>query len=157
MPAKRSPGRTSRAARPVPAAAGEVFVTRQVHFCAAHRLHNPAFGRNWNEREFGPCANAFGHGHNYVLEATVAGVPDPRTGYVINLAELKRVLMEAIVEPCDHRHLNQEVDFLRGVIPSTENLVVAFWRRLAPRLPSGRLHRLRLYETPRNYADYFGP
>ncbi|MGH7995792.1 MAG: 6-pyruvoyl trahydropterin synthase family protein [Opitutaceae bacterium] len=134
-----------------------MFVTRQVHFNAAHRLYNPAFGAKWNEREFGPCANPHGHGHNYVLEATVAGPPDPRTGYVLNLAELKRILRRAVVEPCDHRHLNEEVDFLKGIIPSTENLVIAFWRRIAGRIPAGRLHRLRLYETPRNYADYYGP
>ncbi len=136
---------------------GEVLVTRQVHFCASHRLHNPDFGRAWNEKEFGRCNFPKGHGHNYVLEATVSGRPDPQTGYVLNLADLKALLVRAVVTPCDHRHLNEDVDFLRGIIPSTENLVIAFWRRIAPRVRRGRLYRLRLYETPRNFADYYGP
>jgi 6-pyruvoyltetrahydropterin/6-carboxytetrahydropterin synthase len=132
-------------------------VTRQVHFNAAHRLHNPAYDQKWNEEQFGLCTNPHWHGHNYVLEATVRGRPDPATGYVLSLSDLKRVLHEAVADPCDHRNLNEEVDFLRGVIPSTENLVVAFWNRIAPRLPRGRLHCVRLYETPRNFAEYFGP
>lgn len=159
MPGKSS-SRTVRAdSRSAPAeappASGEVFVTRQVHFSAAHRLSNRRLGARWNDEEFGDCAHH--HGHNYVLEATVAGRPDPKTGYVVNLADLKRLLWRAVAGPCDHRDLNADVEFLRGVIPTTENLVVAFWRRIAPRVRGGRLHRLRLYETPRNYADYYGP
>jgi 6-pyruvoyltetrahydropterin/6-carboxytetrahydropterin synthase len=143
---------------PRPAApTGEVLVTRQVHFNAGHRLHNPARSRAWNERTYGPCNYPHGHGHNYVLEVTVRGRPDPATGYVIDLGELKRIIQAAVVEPCDHRNLNVDVGFLRGVIPTTENLVVAFWAELAPRIKSGRLHGLRLFETPRNFADYFGP
>jgi 6-pyruvoyltetrahydropterin/6-carboxytetrahydropterin synthase len=135
----------------------DVYVTRQVHFNAGHRLYNPARSRSWNERTYGPCANANGHGHNYVLEATVRGRPDPGTGYVLDLAELRRILEKAVVAPCDHRNLNKDVDFLRGVIPTTENLVLAFWDRIAPRIRSGALHSIRLYETPRNYAEYRGP
>jgi 6-pyruvoyltetrahydropterin/6-carboxytetrahydropterin synthase len=135
---------------------GVVFVTRQVHFNAGHRLYNPARSRSWNERTFGPCANPNGHGHNYVLEATVRGEPDPETGYVIDLGELKAILEKAVVVPCDHRNLNKDVDFLKGVIPTTENLVVAFWGRVAPRIKAGVLHRLRLFETPRNFAEYLG-
>jgi 6-pyruvoyltetrahydropterin/6-carboxytetrahydropterin synthase len=153
---------TSRSRRvppaPRPAApSGEVSVTRQVHFNAGHRLHNPARGRAWNERTYGPCNYPHGHGHNYVLEVTVRGRPDPATGYVIDLGELKRIVEAAVVQPCDHRNLNVDVDFLRGVIPTAENLVVAFWAELAPRIRTGRLHRLRLFETPRNFADYSGP
>jgi 6-pyruvoyltetrahydropterin/6-carboxytetrahydropterin synthase len=136
---------------------GVVFVTRQVHFNAGHRLYNPLRSRAWNERTFGPCANPNGHGHNYVLEATVRGHPDPETGYVIDLGDLKAVLEKAVVAPCDHRNLNKDVDFLKGVIPTTENLVVAFWGRIAPRVKAGILHRLRLFETPRNFAEYLGP
>ena len=138
-------------------ASGLVYVTRQVHFNAAHRLHNPAKSAAWNRATFGPCNNPRWHGHNYVLEVTVAGVPEPDTGYVIDLARLKQVIEREIVDACDHRNLNEEVPWLRGVIPSAENLVIAFWQRLEPRLPQGRLYRIRLYETPRNYADYFGP
>lgn len=160
MPRPARPARPAAPRRPVAAAfaaAGEVYVTRQVHFNAAHRLYNPAFSAKWNVAEFGLCANAHGHGHNYVLEVTVAGRPDPKTGYILNLADLKAVLQRRIVERCDHRHLNEEVDFLRRVIPTTENLVIAFWHELAPHLPAGRLHCVRLYETPRNFAEYFGP
>jgi len=139
------------------ATVGEVFVTRQVHFNAGHRLHNPARSRNWNERTFGPCANPNGHGHNYVLEVTVRGRPDPSTGYVIDLGDLKGILNRAVVNPCDHRNLNRDVAFLRGVIPSTENLAVAFWNRIEARLKGVRLHCVRLFETPRNFAEYFGP
>ena len=134
-----------------------MYVTRQVHFNAAHRLINPDFGERWNEKKFGPCSNPHWHGHNYVLEATVCGAPDPVTGYVIDLSELKRILKKAVADPCDHRNLNEDVAFLKGINPTTENLVVAFWRRIAPRIKSGKLHSVRLYETPRNFAEYFGP
>ncbi|MGA3006508.1 MAG: 6-carboxytetrahydropterin synthase [Opitutaceae bacterium] len=133
------------------------MVTRRVHFNAAHRLFNPAFSRAWNEKTFGLCANPHGHGHNYVLEATVAGEPHPDTGFVINLVELKRILGEAVADKCDHRNLNEDVEFLRGLLPTTENLVIAFWREIEPRIKSGRLHCVRLYETERNFAEYFGP
>lgn len=137
--------------------AGDVYVTRQVHFNAGHRLFNPARSRAWNERVYGPCAHVNGHGHNYVLEVTVRGRPDPETGYVIDLSRLKAILEKTVLGPCDHRNLNKDVDFLRGVIPTTENLVVAFWRRIAPRVDGGVLHAVRLYETPRNFAEYRGP
>jgi len=136
---------------------GIVNITRQVHFNAAHRLHNPTKSQRWNEEKYGLCTNPHWHGHNYVLEVTVRGRPDPETGYVLDLGELKRILQRAVVEPCDHRNLNTEVGFLRGVIPSTENLVIAFWNEIEPHLTAGKLHRVRLYETPRNFADYYGP
>lgn len=144
----RSPGR------------GAVVVTRRVHFNAAHRLDNPRFDAAWNARTFGLCNNPHWHGHNYVLEVSVRGEPDPDTGYVVDLGALKAVLEEAIVKPCDHRNLNVEVPFLAGIIPSTENLVIAFWHEIATRLPGGdggKLHRVRLYETERNFAEYHGP
>ena len=134
-----------------------MYITRQVHFNAAHRLYNPSRSRAWNERTFGPCANPNGHGHNYVLEVTVRGRPDPETGYVLDLGELKRILERAVVGPCDHRNLNRDVPFLKGTIPTTENLVLAFWRRIAPRITAGELHCVRLFETPRNFAEYRGP
>ncbi|QYM78227.1 6-carboxytetrahydropterin synthase [Horticoccus luteus] len=135
---------------------GTVYITRQVHFNAAHRLHNPSKSQKWNEEKYGLCTNPHWHGHNYVLEVTVAGEPQPDTGYVLDLAELKRVLQRVILDRCDHRNLNEEVEFLQGLIPSTENLAIAFWNEIEPALPAGRLHRLRLYETPRNFVEYFG-
>ena len=140
----------------VRALAGTVYITRQVHFNSAHRLYNPAKSLAWNQQKYGRCTNPHWHGHNYVLEVTVKGPPDPVTGYIIDLGELKRILHAAVVDRCDHRNLNEEVDFLRDIIPSTENLVIAFWHEIAPRLPAGQLHCVRLYETPRNFAEFFG-
>jgi 6-pyruvoyltetrahydropterin/6-carboxytetrahydropterin synthase len=136
---------------------GTVLVTRQVHFNSAHRLHNPSKSHRWNVRHYGLCSNPGWHGHNYVLEVSVRGTPSPHTGYLIDLGELKRILHATVVDPCDHRNLNQEVAFLRGIIPTTENLVIAFWNELAPRLKPARLHCVRLFETPRNFAEYHGP
>ncbi|MBA3849056.1 MAG: 6-pyruvoyl tetrahydrobiopterin synthase [Opitutus sp.] len=162
MPAQPSRSR-SRGSRAVPAVRpqrGVVTITRQVHFNSAHRLYNPAKSLAWNRRQYGLCTNPHWHGHNYVLEVSLRGEPDPVTGYIMDLGELKRVLHRVIVDKCDHRNLNDEVDFLRGIIPSTENLVIAFWNELAPHfrhLKPARLHSVRLYETPRNFAEYTGP
>jgi 6-pyruvoyltetrahydropterin/6-carboxytetrahydropterin synthase len=135
--------------------AGPVFITRQVHFNSAHRLHNPRKSAAWNRKQYGPCNET--HGHNYVLEVTVKGRPDPVTGYVIDLGDLKGLVNSAIADLCDHRSLNDGVGFLKNIIPSTENLAIAFWRELEPHLQRCALHCVRLYETPRNYAEYFGP
>lgn len=133
-----------------------VYVTRKVHFNAAHRLHNPDRSDAWNRRVFGKCNNPNWHGHNYVLEVTVAGEPDPETGYVIDLAELKRIVEERVLSRVDHANLNLDVDFMQGILPSTENFAVAIWRQLEGTLPSGRLHAVRLYETERNVVEYHG-
>ena len=157
MPGKKTSSKISRDSSP--GSAGPVVVTRAVHFNAAHRLHNPARSAAWNRATFGPCNHPNWHGHNYTLEVSILGEPDPATGYVIDLGELRDVLQRVIVGKCDHRNLNLDVDFLRGIIPSAENLVIAFWRELEPRLPRGRgrLYRVRLDETERNRAEYFGP
>ena len=151
-----------RAARPARAKApramiGTVFITRQVHFNSAHRLFNPTKSQAWNTKQYGLCTNPHWHGHNYVLEVTLRGQPDPVTGYIMDLGELKRILNLAVVDKCDHRNLNDDVDFLRGIIPSTENLVIAFWNEIEPLIKAGKLHCVRLFETPRNFAAYFGP
>jgi 6-pyruvoyltetrahydropterin/6-carboxytetrahydropterin synthase len=135
---------------------GEVVVTRRVHFNAAHRLHNPDRSAAWNRRVFGLCNSKHWHGHNYVLEVSVRGRPGPETGFVIDLGELKGILNARVADVCDHKNLNQDVPFLRGLVTSTENLVIAFWNEIEPHLPSGKLHRVRLYETERNFADYYG-
>lgn len=134
-----------------------VYVTRRAHFNAAHRLHNPAKSQAWNESVFGACNHPHWHGHNYVLEVTVAGCPEEDTGYVIDLGILKQIIHEHVVKHVDHRNLNLDVPFLEGTLPSTENLVIAFWNVLEPHITAGRLHRVRLFETDRNYAEYFGP
>jgi 6-pyruvoyltetrahydropterin/6-carboxytetrahydropterin synthase len=133
-----------------------VYVTRRVHFNAAHRLHNPAHSAQWNQETFGLCNHPNWHGHNYVLEVTVAGEPDAETGFVLNLRDLKEILEKRILAKLDHKNLNLDVDFLQGVIPTTENLAVAIWRELEGALPAGRLYRIRLYETERNYVEYYG-
>ena len=148
---------SSRKAAQVRPQKGTVFVTRQVHFNSAHRLYNPTKSKAWNQKQYGLCSNPLGHGHNYVLEVTVKGETDPVTGYLIDLGELKHILNTAIVDKVDHRNLNEEVAFLKGIIPSTENLVIAFWGQIEPHIKSGQLHCVRLYETPRNYAEFFGP
>jgi len=133
-----------------------IFVTRKATFSAAHRLYNPTFTDEQNEAVFDKCNNPNGHGHNYVLEVTVKGLPDAKTGYVIDLKQLKDILDVVIIDRVDHKHLNYDVDFLRGIIPTVENLCVMFWRELESRLPSGELHRIRLYESDQNVADYYG-
>lgn len=133
-----------------------IYVTRKAHFSASHRLYNPTFTDERNEEVFDKCNNYFGHGHNYYLEVTVKGLPDPETGYVIDLKDLKKILDEKVVDLVDHKHLNFDVDFLRGIIPTVENLCVAFWRQLENNLPSGELHSIKLWESDQNVAEYFG-
>jgi 6-pyruvoyltetrahydropterin/6-carboxytetrahydropterin synthase len=131
-----------------------VYVTRRAQFNAAHRLHNPARDDDWNRATFGKCNSPNWHGHNYVLEVTVAGEADPETGYVVDLSDLKRVLEVEVLADLDHRNLNLDVAWMAGVLPSTENLAVAIWRRLAPHVPG--LHEVRLRETENNSAVYRG-
>jgi 6-pyruvoyltetrahydropterin/6-carboxytetrahydropterin synthase len=134
----------------------EVRVTRRLHFSAAHRLHNPALSDEENRRTYGLCNSPNWHGHNYELEVTVQGEIDPATGYVIDLGHLRDLAEEVVVRDLDHRNLNLDVPWLQGRLSSTENLVVAIWDRLAPRIPRGRLVRLVLRETERNYVEYTG-
>lgn len=133
-----------------------VYVSRRVQFNAAHRMHNPSMSDEWNRTTYGKCNSPNWHGHNYRLEVTVAGEPDPVTGYVIDLSVLKRIVDERVIAKCDHRNLNLDVDFLQGVLPSTENFTIAIWKQLESALPSGRLHRVRLSETDNNFAEYYG-
>ena len=132
------------------------IVARRVHFNAAHRLHNPARPDAWNRETFGPCNNPNFHGHNYELDVEVEGEIDPETGYVLDVGILKRLVDETITAELDHRNLNLAVPWFRDRIPSAENIAAFCWERLAPRIPRGRLVRLRLWETPRNYVDYRG-
>ncbi len=133
-----------------------VTVTRRMTFNAAHRVHNPAFSDERNRALFGKCNNPNWHGHNYVLEVSVAGDIDAATGYVVDLGVVKQVVQEAVIDHVDHRNLNVEVEFMRGIIPTTENLVVACWGVLEPRFLPARLHRLRLWETENHYVEYVG-
>lgn len=134
----------------------KVYITRRVTFNAAHRLHNPAWDDDQNRAVFGGCSNPNWHGHNYILEVTIAGEPNPDTGFVMNLSDLKRILETKILDKVDHRNLNVEVDFMQGIMPSTENLAVAVWKELEEEVPPGTLHAVRIQETENNSAEYFG-
>ena len=131
-------------------------VTRRLRFNAAHRVHNPGLSSDENIALFGKCNNPNWHGHNYLLEVSVTGEIDPRTGYVIDLAKLRDLVERELVDHIDHKNLNLDVPFMSGTNPTTENLVVACWRILETRVAPGRLARLRLWETENNYVDYEG-
>ena len=134
-----------------------IYLTRRAEFSASHYYHSAALSPEENQRLYGKCNNPLGHGHNYVLEVTVRGQIDPRSGMVVDLKLLKEVMAREVLEVLDHRFLNEEVPVFHHVIPTTENLAVEVWRMLAPKLQFGRLHRIRLYETPDLFVDYFGP
>jgi len=133
-----------------------VTVVRRVQFNAAHRVHNPSLSDEENKALFGKCNNPNWHGHNYTLDVFVTGPVDERTGYVIDLAQVKAIVQREVVDKADHRNFNLEVDFMRGVIPTTENIVVGMWRVLEPHISPGRLTKLVLWETPNNYVEYDG-
>jgi 6-pyruvoyltetrahydropterin/6-carboxytetrahydropterin synthase len=134
-----------------------VRVTRRLHFSAAHRLYRPDWTDERNAEVFGACSNPLWHGHNYEMDVTVDGEIDPATGYVLDLKVLRDRVEELVVGDVDHRNLNRQVPWLEGVNPTTENLVVAIWDRLVDALPEGvRLHRIVLWETPRNSVEYSG-
>jgi 6-pyruvoyltetrahydropterin/6-carboxytetrahydropterin synthase len=133
-----------------------VYLTKRLMFSSAHRLFNPEFSDKKNKEIFDKCNNFYGHGHNYDLEVTVKGIPDPETGYVIDLKELKDIMTEEVIEKVDHKHLNYDVDFLQGIIPTVENLCVIFWKILKDKLPSGQLHKIKIHETDDSYCEYYG-
>ncbi|WP_242927081.1 6-pyruvoyl trahydropterin synthase family protein [Pontibacter vulgaris] len=136
-----------------------IYVSRLEHFNAAHKLHNPNWSLAKNKEIFGPCANVNWHGHNYELIVTVKGKPDPETGFVIDLKKLSTLIRENIIDKVDHKNLNMDVPFMEDKLASTENLVIEFWKILEPKISeisSAKLHSLKLYETPRNYVEYFG-
>jgi 6-pyruvoyltetrahydropterin/6-carboxytetrahydropterin synthase len=135
-------------------ASGMVYATRKFTFSSAHRYWRPEWSTEDNARIFGNLTVP--HGHNYVLEVTVRGAVDPATGMVMDLGELKRLVGDAVVSRFDHADLNRDAVFASGAIPTTENLVRAIWDLLVPKLGGERLHRLRLWEDPTFYVEYFG-
>ncbi|HEX4749159.1 MAG TPA: 6-carboxytetrahydropterin synthase [Bryobacteraceae bacterium] len=132
-----------------------MFVTRKVEFSASHVCRVPEFSEQENRRLYGQEASPNGHGHNYILEVTVEGDPDPVTGMVIDLKKLKDILEDQIVTPMDHRFLNAEVKPFDQIVPTPENIAGEIWQRLSPILNAGRtsLHRIRLFETADLYVD----
>jgi 6-pyruvoyltetrahydropterin/6-carboxytetrahydropterin synthase len=133
-----------------------ILLTRKAEFSAAHFYYVPAWSEEENERVFGKCANRQGHGHNYTLEVTVAGEPDPVSGFVVDLKQLKDILEKQVLSVYDHRHLNFEVPEFASVVPTTENIAIAIWRRLDGKIPNAKLHRVRVYEMPDLFADFYG-
>lgn len=133
-----------------------VTVTRRLHFNAAHRVHNPALSDEENDRLFGKCNNPNWHGHNYVLEVSVKGPIEERTGYVLDLGKVKEIVTREVVDKIDHKNFNLDVEFMHGIIPTSENIAVNIWRILAPRLAPARLTRIRLWESENNMAEYEG-
>ena len=134
-----------------------VYLTRKVEFAASHVYHNPAFSAEENRRIFGKCNNPNGHGHNYTLEVTVKGEVDGDTGFVLDLKDLKEILNREVMDVFDHRHLNKEVPEFATQIPTTENIAISIWSRVAPTLNHGtHMHRVRVYETPDLFVDYYG-
>ena len=133
-----------------------IFITRKIEFSAGHRLFNPDFSDEKNEATFGLCNNTNGHGHNYVLEVTLSGEVCDDTGMVFDLKELKKLTQREIIDKVDHKNLNVDVDYLKGIIPTAENLAIKFWELLEPKITKGRLHEIKLYESERNYVAYRG-
>lgn len=133
-----------------------VYLTRRTTFSASHRLWSKQLTEAENYVTYEKCANSNGHGHNYVLEVTVQGIPDTHTGMVLNLTDLKHVMNEQVLKQVDHKHLNYDVPWLEDCIPTTEVLVVKFWERLVDALPIGMLYEVKLHETENNLASYRG-
>ena len=131
-----------------------IYVTRKVHFCAAHRLYDATISPEANRKRFGDCTNL--HGHNYALEVTFAGEPEARTGMVIHLSELDAIVKERVVKTLDHKYLNEDVPVFRDVAPTIEMLAKFVWERLDGAVPDARLHRVRLHEDDAFAADYYG-
>jgi 6-pyruvoyltetrahydropterin/6-carboxytetrahydropterin synthase len=134
-----------------------VYLTRQEHFNAAHKLYNPQWTKERNEDVFGVCANENWHGHNYDLFVTIKGIPNADTGFLFDVKELSKLIKVYIIDHLDHKNLNMDVPFMNNKMCSTENLAIAIWNELLPNLPKTvDLHCIKLYETPRIYVEYFG-
>ena len=136
-----------------------IYVSRKEHFNAAHKLYNPEWSKEKNEEVFGPCANENWHGHNFDLIVTVKGQADPDTGFVIDFKVLGDIIKSQVIEKLDHKNLNLDVEFMEGKLTTCENLIVEIWNVLEPEIRNtggGRLHSLKLFETNRNFAEYYG-
>ncbi len=133
-----------------------VYLTRRVTFSAAHRLWSEHLSEAENYETYAKCANPNGHGHNYIMEVTLRGEPDTRTGMLLNLTDMKRIINEQVVDDVDHKHLNYDVPWLEGIVPTAEMLAIKFWERLQRGFPSGLLYEVKLHETENNIAFYRG-
>lgn len=135
-----------------------VYVIRKEHFNAAHKVFNPEWSDEKNLEVFGKCSNPNWHGHNYDLYVTVKGVPKPDTGFVMDLKKLSMLIKERVIDKVDHKNLNMDVAFMKGIIPTTENVAIAIWQQLHDEIAKYgcKLHCVRLNETERNCVEYYG-
>lgn len=133
-----------------------VYITRRETFAAAHRLYRAELSDEENFKLFGKCSNPKWHGHNYTLEIVVAGQPDPLTGFVLDIKELKKIIHMFVIEKVDHKNINEETDFMKNIIPTSENICIGIWDQLADKIPNGKLYSVKLYETENNYFEYRG-
>ncbi|MBK9099593.1 MAG: 6-carboxytetrahydropterin synthase [bacterium] len=133
-----------------------VYLTRRETFAAAHRLFKPGLSDKENFKMFGKCSNPNWHGHNYTLEVTVAGEINPETGFVIDIKKLKEIMQEYVISQVDHKNLNIDTDFMKGLNPTSENITIAIWNQLSDKIPGGKLFSVKLYETENNYFEYKG-
>lgn len=135
-----------------------IYITRRETFNAAHKLWKPEWTEEKNDEVFGKCSNKNWHGHNFQFYVTVKGVPNPDTGFVINLKTLSAIVREKVVEALDHKNLNLDVPFLQGIMASTENVAIAIWELIEEdvRLNGGELAKIKLIETENNFVEYYG-
>ncbi len=135
-----------------------IYITRRERFNAAHRVSREEWSDEKNYEVFGKCANKNWHGHNFDLFVTVKGEVNPETGFVINLKELSEILKHRIIEKIDHKNLNLDVDFMRGLMTSTENLTIQIWKQIEQPIAEigGQLHSVKVYESENNFVEYFG-
>lgn len=133
-----------------------VYITRRETFAAAHRLFKPELSEEENFKLFGKCSNPNWHGHNYTLEVVIAGEVDRDTGFVMDLQELKEIMKKNIIKNVDHKNLNIDTNFMKGIIPTSENIVLAIWNELKNKISKGKLYSVKLFETENNYFEYRG-
>lgn len=135
-----------------------IHITRQEHFNAAHRLFQPGLSDEENLEIFGKCSNPNWHGHNYLLFVTIKGEVNPSTGFLMNLKTLSKIINEKVIDKMDHKNINLEVDFMKGILPSAENIAIAIWNELKGTIieHNAQLHCIKLYETERNFVEYYG-
>jgi 6-pyruvoyltetrahydropterin/6-carboxytetrahydropterin synthase len=136
--------------------AKKVYLTRRETFAAAHRLFKAGLSDEENFKIFGKCSNPNWHGHNYTLEVTVIGEVDSETGFVMDIKKLKELMQEYVISKVDHKNLNIDADFMKGIIPTSENISIAIWNQLADKISGGKLFSVKLYETENNYFEYKG-
>ena len=135
-----------------------IHLTRKETFSAAHRMFRVDWSLKKNEKVFGKCANSNFHGHTYSIFVTVKGNPNPETGYILDLKKLSAIIKALVINKCDHKNLNKDVDFLKGILPSTENIAIAIWNQLKTHIESlnCQLYCIRVCESENNFSEYFG-